>query len=370
MTQEIVMIEKKRPSVVRWIIVVVSLIVAEIVNRFALKTILKNIANGEAGRDDFTIFHLLFIVSIITELFLIVQFISLIKGLFDKEKAVSVRKSTLENVKARQAVEELKKSGRFINILNGILFSILLSMISFSYIRSGISESYIIAVIVLVYIFMINPIKFIASALVKDNNDVLIDKCDPVTYFDIIELTALESSNFRKHNNSNLIKIAACYYMGDYDELFKQLDIYERKNLKVKEGINALYYRGAAFIYIGNVDSFNVVSAKLNDIETNIKLTVSEMALVKDVRKNWQIMIGAFGDNPASVKGLITEKMKQSNKPLFRIELTYYLALAQLAEGDEETAILNLKYVAKSGGTTVFCNKAKEILWSKGISLE
>ena len=46
------------------------------------------------------------------------------------------------------------------------------------------------------------------------------------------------------------------------------------------------------------------------------------------------------------------------------------MELAQLAEGDEETAILNLKYVAKSGGTTMFCNKAKEILWSKGISLE
>ncbi|MBQ9199279.1 MAG: hypothetical protein IJ141_03805 [Lachnospiraceae bacterium] len=370
MTQEIVMIEKKRPSVVRWIIVIVSLIVAEIVNRYAVNSIVENIANGEAGRDDFTIFHLLFIVSIIAVFFLTIQFLTLIMKLFDKEKAVPVRKSALENIKARQAVEELKKSGRIINILNGILFSILLSMISFSYIRSGGRESYIIAVVVLIYIFMMNPIKFIASALVKDNNDILIDKCDPVTYFDIIELTALESSNFRKHNNSNLIRIAACYYMGDYDELFKQLDIYERKNLKVNEGINALYYRGAAFIYIGNADSFNVVSAKLNDIETNIKLTVSEMALAKDVRKSWQIMIGAFGDNPASVKGLITEKIKQSNKQLFRIEFTYYLALVQLAEGDEETAILNLKYVAKSGGTTVFCNKAKEILWSKGISLE
>ena len=147
------------------------------------------------------------------------------------------------------------------------------------------------------------------------------------------------------------------------------LDKYEARKIKVHEGINALYYRGAAFINMGNSGGFNYISSKLSNIEKNIRLSDSERALVKSVRTMWQILIGISGTNPLSVKELVLNEMKKNEKMLFRIELTYYLSLIQLASGDEETAILNLKYVAQNGGTTVFCSKSKQLLISRDIDV-
>ena len=81
-------------------------------------------------------------------------------------------------------------------------------------------------------------------------------------------------------------------------------------------------------------------------------------------------MEGALRETSPDTKELILQQMKKDKGNLFRLELTYYLAFVQQKNNDEETALLNLKYVAKNGGTTLFCRNARGILWSKGISLE
>lgn len=370
MEQEIVVVKKKRKHLgLALATVVAAYIISVVVNRYAFNTIVRNVTDGVNDKDDFTIYHLLFMASCIAMLLLIVNGINLLVRLFDKEQILSVRKSSLENKKAQAYLKNMKKKARLVGWINDILFAVLIGFASLYYIRTGNESDYMYAIIIFILIFMFNPTRILFSVFSNDKDDIMLDECDPVSYLALIELASVEATKLVKYNYPLLIRIAACYYIGDYEEMFKLLDKYEARKIKVHEGINALYYRGAAFINMGNSGGFNYISSKLSNIEKNIRLSDSERALVKSVRTMWQILIGISGTNPLSVKELVLNEMKKNEKMLFRIELTYYLSLIQLASGDEETAILNLKYVAQNGGTTVFCSKAKQLLISRDIDV-
>ncbi|MBQ9610343.1 MAG: hypothetical protein IJV15_12995 [Lachnospiraceae bacterium] len=369
MEAEMIRYERKKPSIIIIIIVIVAAFASFNLSTFFLKKIINNIIDGIAGRNDFTIYHLLYVVSILLFFFSTMEAFELIRIFLIKEKTVMIRKSALENERAKLEIIKIKRNAGFSRIISGVLMALFVGLAGLSYVKTGDQQTYVYTIFILILINYFNPVWLIVSSFNKQTN-FLLDECDPAAYIDFIELATAEAVKIRNKNYTGLITIGSYYYLGNYDEMERLINIYESRKITVREGIHALYYRGAAFINSGNVSGFNSVVARLSEIEKRIRLSDNERALVNDIKKRWRIMEGALRETSPDTKELILQQMKKDKGNLFRLELTYYLAFVQQKNNDEETALLNLKYVAKNGGTTLFCRNARGILWSKGISLE
>ena len=283
--------------------------------------------------------------------------------IFDREKTVNIRRSSLENARAMQMYQDARKRRRRISIINNAITDILLVLLLMLYLLSGKSYSQFSLVIWLICILgVMNPLTLKARKKETENlNRILTEDCDPWLFYDIQELSRMEPAVRGVRNRCLLMQMTAAYYMNDYQEVLRKGDAIEGKQMATFDG-QRLLLEGLSALALNQQDRFFRCSEELNHLETQPRQLQVTLRYFAEIREDWQGRIDLMSPEPARALPYVQKNLQKTKMTIVWMDFTFMQAWIQISLGETDRARENLKMVAARAGTMAIQKTAVEML--------
>lgn len=283
--------------------------------------------------------------------------------IFDREKTVNIRKSSLENARAMKMYQDARKRRRRLAIINNAITDVLLVLLLMIYLLSGKSYSQFSLVIWLICILCVmNPFTLKARKKETENlNRILTEDCDPWLFYDIQELSRMEPAVNSVRNRCLLMQMTAAYYMNDYQEVVRKADAIQGKQMVLQEG-QKLLLEGLSALAMNQQDRFFRCSEELNRLETQPRQLQVTLRYFAEIREDWQGRIDLMSPEPSRAMPYVEKNLQKTQMPIVWMDFTFMQAWIQISLGDTDRARENLKMVAARAGTMAIQKTAVEML--------
>ena len=329
------------------------------VKRYQLDLVMDNLSTG--GKVGYFIFCYLLYTGMI--FFCSFAVSELTRWLIDHDRYVVIRKSSMENVHAKQFYENYRRKVRRISLVNSLILDCLLSLLLMIFVVNGGSRTqFIWGIIILCFLSAINPVS--RKLLKKENANrqkILLEDCDPVLYFDIYELFRMEpEANIQK--NLNLLQQAtACFYMCDYDEMDRRLGMIRGK-LMVMQDAQRILLQGIASLDRNDPVAFQKYSDELQAHELAPRQLQITQNYFREIRNDWQGRIDLMSPEPVRALEYVKRELDKGKYPILWMDFTFQLAWIEMSLGEKDRARENLKLATERAGTMAIREKARKML--------
>ena len=287
----------------------------------------------------------------------------LMRWLIDHERYVVIRKSSMENVHAKQIYENYRRKIRRISLVNALILDTLLALLLMIFVVNGGSRTqFMWGIVILCFLSAINPVS--RKMLKKENANrrkILLEDCNPVLYFDVYELFRMEpESNIQK--NMNLLQQAtACYYMCDYDEMDHRFSMIRGK-MMVMQDAQRILLQGIASLDRNDPAAFQKYSDELSAYEQSPRQLQVTQNYFREIRNDWQGRIDLMSPEPVRALEYVKRELDKGKYPVLWMDFTFQLAWIEMSVGEKDRARENLKLVAERAGTMAIREKAQKML--------
>ena len=285
------------------------------------------------------------------------------KWLYDHERFVAIRKSSMENATAMKFYQDFKKKvGRIALINHLILVAILSVLVMVFVVKGGSKTEFSLIIWGICFLSVLNPVsRNLRKKEEAKRSRILTEDCDPALSFDIFELFRMEVEARIIRNNQRLQQAIACFYLLDYTEMDRKLSQLEGKLMPMQDG-QVLLLRGLAALDMGQPERFRECSEALHRMETAPRTLAVTQKYYQEIRRDWQGRIDLAGPEPAKALPYVQEELQKGKFPLFWMDFTFQLAWIELSLGQKDRARENLMLVAERAGTMAIREKAKKML--------
>ena len=293
----------------------------------------------------------------------------LITLITDRDKYVTVRKSSMDNARAAEIYQKYRKRCRMIKEIEHLALYLLLAVILMLYSLKS-SPDKTILIVVFFFIIMVmafNPLtgKQIKKARTEMNSYFLVH-CDAALEFDIYEHSRLYMATGRERDLQLLMQAELSYFLGDYREMASKLSQSGRHMNGAYKMIH-IYYRGLYALDTGDRTTFYICCQEL-DAYLNVKKSMPPpLKNIGDIlRKELRIRVDLIDGDPVTMIPVIIQMIPAEKTRPDWMNRTFQLAWLQLKVGDVEQAVKNLRLVADGAGTMAIRNKSIELLQKTG----
>lgn len=361
---EMITVKKRRMSL--WVVPaagVLAVLMYLISNKVTKSYLLGRVMDDLSTMQRIGYFALCFILYLAC-MFLVELFIGEgFKWLVDRDNYLVIRKSAMEDAAAVHFYEEYKKKVTKISLLNESIMNVLMTVLLMIFLLKGGSAGQFRTLIWLVCILAIlNPLdRNTRKKLDEKKTRILYADCDPVLYFDILELYQQEPMLRQEKNRNLLMQAIACYYLCDYPEMRRKLDAMQKILLQHIPAFR-IGLMGLAAIDENRPEEFRKCKDELDALEQRTKMTEATRRVFQEARQDWQGRIDLASEDPTRAEAYVDAYMAKGKHPIEWMDSTFQKAWIQLCRGEKEQARANLLLVAERAGTMAVRRKAEELL--------
>ena len=347
MNKETVTVKKKNPPIVK-------LIVAAI-----LFFLLTRLGELNIYLYAFTVFLMMMLA-----LYGVDFLVEMIRYFSDKEKQVVIRKSSMENVKAKEIEKETNNVAcKYAFLANAAVALLVATIITLSAYRKQdeVTQAcaFLMGIIIgtIVYGRIVKHGKAVAGKIC----DRIDRSCDPVLVFDAMELRRLDILSGDVKATIFFNEMMAAYFQDDYETMYSKARAFDRVNMDPAKELFRIEFEGSACIKAGNPEAFNQMSKMLKQIEAKNAHNRQMIELCASTRKRWDVLIAWKTNEQDKLYSVAVDVASETRHfQLMRMEYTYILAEMQERKGFIQYAEDNYKIVAENAGNMAVRNKALE----------
>lgn len=338
MNKETITLPKNKPPVLKLILSVMLLIAATFLYKINM------------------FFYIIAFFFILVLIMYSVDFlIDIIRYASDKEKTVVVRKSSIENMKAREYKKQIDGCSTLYKALSTVFISLFYSVMSAIAIykisddltrKIGLFMMYVTGIIVYTKILGYGNKKS------EEKINKIFNACDTALWFDIAEQRRLDITNQRKRYSTYFTQMVSAYYMEDYEMMYKISRKMDDRYASPEMEVYKIEYEGCACLKSDNPQGFNHASEMLGRVEVKYKNNQLILQLCGATRMKWDVMISWREKNPDKAYNLAADigSSARHMAPM-GMEYTYILGELQEMKGDYQLAESSFRIVADNAGT-------------------
>ena len=290
----------------------------------------------------------------------------LITALTDRSRYATVRKSSMENMRATEICRKYIKRCILIREMDNLVTYIIIAIIIMAYtMKDGTNSTpLIIAIFFIVIIMPLNPVTQSQVRKAKaELNSCFLKRCDAALLYDVYEQMRIYPVNGRDRKLNPLMQVELSCFLGDYPDMASKLSQCQG-SLTGSYQMIYIYYRGIYALDTGDRETFYNCFREMDALVMKKKMAPPQKKLVDILRREWTIRVDLMDGDPATMIPALIQMIPTEKTEPDRMNRTFQLAWLQLKTGDREQALMNLQIVANGAGTMAIQKKAEELLLS------